>query len=97
MSALLNNREHRSCRSCRSCRRSGRFSGNDFYFKYPNGDELYSVIALYLAEDVSGKMKITDGESNALKFFGKDEIPTLESRAAKIIEWLIREKNILEQ
>lgn len=31
------------------------FSGNDFYFKYPNGDELYSVIALYLAEDVSGK------------------------------------------
>ena len=42
-------------------------------------------------------MRITDGESNALKFFGKDEIPTLESRAAKIIEWLIREKNILEQ
>lgn len=73
------------------------FSGNDFYFKYPNGDELYSVIALYLADDVSGEMRITDGESNALKFFGKDEIPTLESRAAKIIEWLIREKNILEQ
>lgn len=73
------------------------FSGNDFYFKYPNGDELYSVIALYLADDASGEMRITDGESNALKFFGKDEIPTLESRAAKIIEWLIREKNILEQ
>lgn len=70
------------------------FSGNDFYFKYPNGDELYSVIALYLADDVSGELKITDGESNTLKFFGKDEIPTLESRAKKIIEWLISEKYI---
>ena len=59
------------------------FSGNDFYFKYPNGDELYSVIALYLADDVSGELKITDGESNTLKFFGKDKLPTLESRAKK--------------
>ncbi len=70
------------------------FSGKDFYFKYPNGDELYSVIALYLADDVSGELKITDGESNTLKFFGKDEMPTLESRAKKIIEWLISEKYI---
>ena len=70
------------------------FSGNDFYFKYPNGDELYSVIALYLADDVSGELKITDGESNTLKFFGKDKLPTLESRAKKIIEWLISEKYI---
>ena len=34
-------------------------------------------------------MKITDGESYKLKFFGKEAIPTLESRAEKIIEWLI--------
>jgi len=70
------------------------FSGNDFYFKYPNGDELYSVIVLYLANDVSGEMKPADGESSAVKFFGKDEMPTLESRAEKIIEWLIGEKYI---
>ncbi len=70
------------------------FSGPDFYFKYPNGDELYSVVALYLAEDVNGEMKITDGESYELKFFGKEEMPTLESRAEKIIKWLIKEKRI---
>lgn len=70
------------------------FSGNDFYFKYPNGDELYSVVALYLAEGVTGDMKITDGESNELRFFGKCEFPTLESRAETIIEWLIHEKLI---
>ena len=70
------------------------FSGPDFYFKYPNGDELYSVVALYLAKGVHGEMKITDGESNELKFFGKDELPELESRAQKMIEWLVRSKLI---
>lgn len=47
------------------------FSGNDFYFKYPNGDELYSVIALYLADDFKGSLKITDDESIDLSFFSK--------------------------
>lgn len=65
------------------------FSGIDFYFKYPNGDELFSVVALYLAKGVGGEMKITDGESMSLRFFGKEELPPLEKRAEKIIEWLI--------
>ena len=67
------------------------FSGKDFYFKYPNGDELYSVAALYLAEGVSGELKISDGESLELRFFGKDDLPFLESRAKTIIEWMINE------
>ena len=68
------------------------FSGPDFYFRYPNGDELYSVVGLYFAKGISGEMKITDGESNDLRFFGKEELPTLENRAKRIIEWLICEK-----
>ena len=70
------------------------FSGNDFYFKYPNGDELYSVVGLFLAENITGEMKITDGESTDLRFYGKDELPILESRANRIIEWLIGERLI---
>ena len=66
------------------------FSGSDFYFKYPNGDELYSVVALYLAKGVTGELKITDGESNDLRFFAKDELPTLECRAETMIKWLIK-------
>lgn len=65
------------------------FSGNDFYFKYPNSDELYSVIALYLVKDFKGDLKITDSESFDLKFFKKIDLPNLESRAKKIISWLI--------
>ena len=70
------------------------FSGPDFFFQYPNGDELYSVVALYLAEGVYGEMKSSDGESSELRYFGKDELPVLESRASKIIAWLIGERII---
>lgn len=70
------------------------FSGNDFYFKYPNGDELYSVIALYLADDFKGSLKITDDESIDLSFFSKSELPNLESRANLIIDWLIEKEYI---
>lgn len=71
------------------------FSGNDFYFKYPNGDELYSVIALYLAKGVEGKLKITDGESTRLEFFDKNSVPGLESRAKVLLDWLL-ENNYLK-
>lgn len=70
------------------------FSGNDFYFKYPNGDELYSVIALYLADDFKGSLKIIDDESIDLSFFSKSELPNLESRANLIIDWLIEKEYI---
>ena len=68
------------------------FSGEDFYFKYPNEDETYSVVVLYLAEATSGELMIIDGESRELAYFGKDELPILERRAKKIIEWLIDNK-----
>ena len=70
------------------------FSGPDFYFKYPNGDELYSVVTLYLAKGVTGELRITDGESNELAYFSKSQLPLLESRAGTIIEWLI-DQNVL--
>lgn len=70
------------------------FSGPDFYFQYPNGDELYSVVTLFLAEDVSGVLRVADDESLNLQFFGKNELPILESRAAAILNWLI-EKELL--
>ena len=64
------------------------FSGNDFYFEYPNGDKLYSVIALFKTGNISGELSINDNESIKLTYFGLDELPSLESRAAKIVEWI---------
>lgn len=47
------------------------FSGENFYLKYPNEDELYSVVVLYVANDISGDLKITDGESFELDYFSE--------------------------
>ncbi|WP_280771603.1 NUDIX hydrolase [Salipaludibacillus daqingensis] len=62
-------------------------SGNDFYFKYPNGDEVYNVISVYLAEGISGKLAINDGESLDLNYFSVNNLPSnMDSRAKVIIE-----------
>ncbi|WP_088102836.1 NUDIX hydrolase [Halalkalibacter urbisdiaboli] len=62
-------------------------SGKDFYFKYPNGDQVYNVICVYLADDVSGELTINDGESLNLRYFSLNKLPQpLDERAKFIIE-----------
>ncbi|WP_223254484.1 NUDIX hydrolase [Bacillus sp. HNG] len=62
-------------------------SGKELYFKYPNGDEVYNVIALFIASEISGELKANDGESLDLRFFSTEEIPNnLDERARIIIE-----------
>ena len=60
-------------------------SGNEYYYKYSNGDEVDCVITLYQARNYSGELKNNDGESAQLKFFSFDNLPLLESRAEAII------------
>lgn len=64
------------------------FSGWQMYFEYPNGDKVHSVAALYKAENVTGEMQITDGESLHLQYFAPDSLPKLESRAEHILNWV---------
>lgn len=61
-------------------------SGKEYYFKYPNEDELDCVIALYKVLNYEGELHINDGESKQLEFFPLDDLPELESRAYAIIE-----------
>lgn len=62
-------------------------SGSNLYYKYPNGDEVYNVICVYLAQDTSGELAMNDGESLALKYFSVKELPSqLDERAKLIIE-----------
>ncbi|WP_062104368.1 NUDIX hydrolase [Bacillus niameyensis] len=65
------------------------FSGTEYYFRYPNGDETFCVIALYHAKNVSGKIEMEDGESLKLEFFSESTLPqTIEKRAKTINESL---------
>ena len=61
-------------------------SGKEYYFKYPNEDELDCVIALYRVLNYEGELHMNDGESKELKFFSLDNLPELESRAKAIID-----------
>lgn len=67
-------------------------SGRELFFRYPNGDETYTVIVLYKAAGVSGELRINDDESRCLKFFPLNALPELESRAEYVIG---RIKNII--
>lgn len=61
-------------------------SGNEYYYKYPNDDEVDCVIVLYQVKNYSGELNINDGESKRLEFFSLDNLPELESRAKAIID-----------
>lgn len=51
------------------------FSGSDYFFKVSNGDELYSVTAVYATKDVSGKLEVDATESVEVQFFKLNELP----------------------
>lgn len=64
-------------------------SGKDYYFEYPNGDKMCTVIVLFKVLHYTGTIKVSDNESKALKFFPLTDLPVMESRAGKIIEKIL--------
>ncbi|REJ10392.1 NUDIX hydrolase [Halobacillus trueperi] len=51
------------------------FSGEDYFFKVSNGDELYSVTAVYRADDYRGKLLVDGDESREVTFFSTNRLP----------------------
>ncbi|MEN2766278.1 NUDIX hydrolase [Ornithinibacillus xuwenensis] len=51
------------------------FSGSDYYLKLHNGDELYSVTAVYVAHESTGKIKMDKTESIDLQYVSLDDLP----------------------
>lgn len=64
-------------------------SGKDFYFEYPNGDKMCTVIVLFKVLHYNGKIQVSDQESKALQFFPLTDLPAMESRAKKIIDKIL--------
>ncbi|WP_342440524.1 NUDIX hydrolase [Lysinibacillus sp. FSL K6-0057] len=63
----------------------GVFSGPDYYFQYPNGDEVYTVIHLYIAKNVRGILEMKDDESLKLTYFSKNELPDQLEKRTKLL------------
>lgn len=64
-------------------------SGKEFYFEYPNGDKMCTVIVLFKVLNYSGSIKVSDNESKELKFFPLNSLPVMESRAGRIIQKIL--------
>ncbi|MDL4841109.1 NUDIX hydrolase [Aquibacillus rhizosphaerae] len=60
-------------------------SGEHLYFKYPNDDEVYNVIALFKTNKVSGELQLLDGESHDLKYFSLKQLPEPIHKVTKIM------------
>lgn len=64
-------------------------SGKDYYFEYPNGDKMCTVIILFKVLNYTGNIKVSDNESKQLKFFALNDLPNMESRANAIIDKIL--------
>ena len=61
-------------------------SGKEYYFEYPNGDKMCTVIVLFKVLNYTGTIKVSDNESKELKFFSLNNLPNMESRAKAITD-----------
>ena len=71
-------------------------AGEEYYFRYPNGDEIFNAIALYACEDWEGELQMLDGESKDLRFFPLDNLPPLQGRPELIMN-KVKDYGILPQ
>lgn len=51
------------------------FSGAEYFLKLSNGDELFSVTAVYLTYEAKGNIEIDYSESLDLQYFNINELP----------------------
>ncbi|AWB45678.1 ADP-ribose pyrophosphatase [Paenibacillus sp. CAA11] len=51
------------------------FSGQELYYKYPHGDEVYNVVTAYVCTAYDGIPKVDGDEVQELRFFSYSEIP----------------------
>lgn len=60
-------------------------SGKEFFFTYPNGDQIYNISAVYVAREISGELR-TDSESLDLRWYEFDQLPS--NLARPIMRWI---------
>lgn len=53
----------------------GLFSGQDLIDKFPNQDIVVNVVAVYIARQFRGKLKVDEKEADEIRFFKLVELP----------------------
>lgn len=52
-------------------------SGEDSFYEYPNGDQVWLAAIIYICRDFSGEMKAQEDEVTVQKFFPIDQLPKI--------------------
>ncbi|MFP3123553.1 NUDIX hydrolase [Ectobacillus funiculus] len=60
------------------------FSGDQMYYKYPNGDQVYNVIICYYSSDIAGEIRL-DEESKELRYFDIQSFPENIMKTSKVM------------
>lgn len=60
------------------------FSGHDFRFTYPNGDQVYNVVSCYISRDYTGQLKL-DHESQNYQYYKLNELPKNIMRHSRVV------------
>lgn len=50
-------------------------SGEESFYEYPNGDQVYLAVIIYICRDFSGEMKVQEDEVDIQNFFPIDQLP----------------------
>ncbi|MFJ8090036.1 NUDIX hydrolase [Lysinibacillus sp. NPDC095746] len=51
------------------------YSGQDFYYQYPHGDEVYIVVTAFECKEYSGLLVHDPNEATMLQFYDFDDLP----------------------
>lgn len=52
-------------------------SGEDTFYEYPNGDQVYLAVIIYICRDFSGELKVQEEEVYEQRFFPIDRLPKI--------------------
>ena len=52
-------------------------SGPEYYYRYPNGDEVYNVSAMFVGRYSGSEIKLDPEETKDVQFFDLDHLPPL--------------------
>ncbi|WP_157827624.1 NUDIX hydrolase [Niallia nealsonii] len=63
----------------------GIFSGAELYHEYPNGDQVYSVIALFEAEILEKDFKVDYEELSKFQYFPPNSLPAHMTQTTKLL------------
>lgn len=69
-------------------------SGKDMYYKYPHGDEVYNVMAVYEASGIDGSPEVMDDEGLELRYFSLSE-PILQLN--EFTEYVLRKLGYIRE